>query len=162
MESKKNIWRFWDESLGSLEEYERTLPQRLFQEYGELLKEQTDGLLSYDIVPVIEQSFTLSTRIQFYITVPVSTKIKKRNIYESEFYGYRVLFFESTYTYDKVYPCKFQSLISENRYEASNFDDLREKIEKEIQDDKTGRSIANLLYCFYDEDTIKKLKKMSD
>jgi hypothetical protein len=157
MENK--TWKFWDDSLGSFEEYENSLPQRLFQEYGELLEKDTENLLSYDIVPTIDQSYTLVTKISFFITVPKSDKRKRKTEYESEFFGYRIPAFEVIYSYEKVYPCKFHSFLTENKYDVTSFEDLREKIKTEIKENKTGQALANLIYHFYDEDTIKKMRE---
>jgi hypothetical protein len=70
---------------------------------------------------------------------------------------YNIRFFEVIHDGLNVYPCKFHNILSENRYDCENKEQLKEIIEKEIAHPKTKLTLTKLLYHFYDKETIEKL-----
>ena len=148
MKTKEKIWKFIDDKYKSLEEFESLRPETVLKYYGEKLIEDTNKLLNFDIeIEIIShEKFPILLETRFFITVSNSPK------------SYRSLLFRINYYINNIYPCNFYSLWTKNEYICSSKESLIEKIEEEIKNKKLSNYLGNLLYHFYDEETIKKLK----
>ena len=144
----ETIWKFWDEeSFNTYEEYEKNKPDSIFNYYGEKLEEDTNNLLTYEIINNFND---FGEDTLFYCQVP------KANPYRDT--KYSVLFFKVSYSPTQIYPCSFINLLSEKVYECESVEELKKRIEKEISKEKTKNTLGKLLYHFYDKETIKTIK----
>lgn len=146
----EKIWSWWnDDEFKDYEEYQSKLPETLLDKYGEQLEKDSNNLLTYEIVPITMQNDTLDQVVILYIIV-------------NDNHRYNIRVFEITYPFDNVYPCKFYSMLTENKYESHDYEELKKLIEIEIQDKKTMKALSGLIRHFYDKETIEKAMKMSE
>jgi hypothetical protein len=138
---EENIWKFWDSSFITIKEYEKNRPKAILEYYGEKLEKDTNNLLTYEIIENITGDNNFST--VFYCMVPDRK--------------YSIRFFEIIHYALDIYPCQFSSMLTENRYQCSNKEELKEKIEEEIKNAKTKLTLTKLLYRFYDKETFEKI-----
>ena len=139
---KKKIWNIYDKDF-KYEEYQNDKPERLFVYYGNKLEEDTSKLFEYEYSSnvVSLDSFPIMCKSVFYI------KVKD---------NYKNGIFEITYPSDKLYPCKFHSILTENRYDCNSKEELQTKLELEIANERLGQVLSNILHYFYSNDEVEK------
>jgi len=144
------IWKIWDEeSFNNYEEYEKSKPDNIFNYYGEKLEEDTNNLLTYEVINKINDDFKENTF--FYCQVPKSNPFHKDT-------KYSILLFSASYQPLQLYPCRFRNLLSKEVYECESAEELKNRIENEIGQEQTKNALGKLLYHFYDKETIKTIK----
>ena len=150
----EKIWKFaTDDEYKTNEEYEKNNPKKVLEFYGEALEDDMNGMLKYEIDTSVTSidSYQIYLKSEFWILVP-ENKIPR---------GYSVKVFEVLYT-DKLYPCKLHNLLTENRFECYNKEDLTQKIQEEIENKRFMGKIYHLLRHFYSEEEIdNNLKEIS-
>ena len=150
----EKLWKIaTDEQYKTEEEYQKNRPEKVLEYYGEALENDMEKMLEYEIVSDITSidSFPIYLKSDFYIKIP---KNKIAN-------GYNIKVFETMYQSDKLYPCKLHSLLTENRYDCSNKEDLTNKIEDELKNERFKEKISYLLRHFYNKEELEKLIKDS-
>ena len=144
----EKIWTWaTEQEFKDYEEYEKNLPQNILEEYGEQLEEDTDNLLTYEIVSQTTYNETFSNIVTFMIG-------PKTN-------NYKINVFQITYPFDKVYPCKVYCMFTENTFYPTDYENLKELIKQEIKSQKTSKAVSGLIHHFYDKETIEKAMKDS-
>ena len=146
METKERLWKFFDDNeYKTYQDYLDKKPEKIFTYYGNHLEKDTKNLLDYEYSTITstKDAYPLVMNALFFIIVP-----KNR---------YTLRIFEVSYPSDKLYPCKFHSILTENRYDCENYEELNSKMEQEINDHRLIQKITTLLYQFYDREEVEKI-----
>lgn len=138
----EKIWIFANEQ--EYKQQEGETPEKILEYYGEKLNEDSNELLEYAIHTDFIQDSNAVKRTLFYAVVPRQ---------------YEIRLFEIIYSFDNIYPCKFHSYLTENRYDCTTKEILKQRIEEEIANKRLMAKLTSLLHHFYDKEEIEKLIK---
>src|ERR1035437_1692206 len=105
-----------------------------------------NNMLEYEIITSESDinSYPIHMNTTFYIKNP--SDIQK---------NYKVGIFVVSFLSDKIYPCKLESKLTNNKIDCFDKDSLQNIILEELETDETKQKLYNILRLFYSEEEIK-------